>query len=74
MACVRSQLDRNVPVHKLWAGCHHRPGKDIFAVLRGYIDESYDGKSAIPNILVPSCMVGDDSTWPYLEWDGLKCI
>src|SRR5262249_21057664 len=48
--------------------------EDILFVLRGYIDESYDGKSAIPEVFALSCLIGADSTWPFFEWDWLKCI
>ena len=37
-------------------------------VLRGYIDESYDGGSAVPRLFSLSCLVGHDTVWPYFEW------
>jgi hypothetical protein len=43
-------------------------------VLRGYIDESYDSRSAVPEIFALSCLIGADVTWPFLEWDWLACI
>jgi len=43
-------------------------------MLRGIIDESYDGKAKVPRTFSLSCLVGDNGTWPFFEMDWLKVI
>ncbi len=43
-------------------------------MLRGYVDESYDAKSSIPSVFALGCIIADDSTWRYFEWDWRDCI
>jgi hypothetical protein len=42
-------------------------------MLRGYIDESYDG-AAIPKVFNLSCLVTSDAGWVYFEMDWLDVI
>jgi hypothetical protein len=46
----------------------------FFIVLRGYIDESYEGKSPIPSVFALGCLIGDEAVWKLFERDWLKCI
>jgi hypothetical protein len=43
-------------------------------VLRGFIDESIDGKEVIPRVFNVSCLVANNSAWPYIEWDWVEVL
>jgi hypothetical protein len=42
-------------------------------VLRGFIDESHDG-SAVPKVFTLSCLVSDDSVWPWFDLDWTRVL
>ena len=52
---------------ELWSGLHCGSFNDgVFALVRGYIDESYDGKK-IPEFFTLSCSLAHGGEWEFIE-------
>ena len=43
-------------------------------MLRGFMDESRDAQNAVPRLFSLSCVVGDDSSWPWFVIDWVKVL
>jgi len=48
--------------------------KEVLIVLRGFMDESHDGSGTVPKLFSLSCVVGDDTLWPWFEIDWVKVL
>ena len=59
-----------IPVQELWSGF---PG-EISVILRGYIDESYDGKEFPPRMFGLTCTFAHTAEWPWIEMAWQKCL
>ena len=65
---------KTIPVRELWDGLVPRQFEDgSFVILRGFIDESYDG-TAIPEVFTLSCIVSWGSEWTWIEMAWKKVL
>jgi hypothetical protein len=56
-----------VPVPELWSGlCCGKFHDEVFGVIRGYIDESHDGKGT-PKVFTLSCTLAHGGDWEFIE-------
>lgn len=56
-----------VPVAELWSGLYCGSFRDeVFGVIRGYIDESYEGKK-LPRFFTLSCSLAQGGDWEFIE-------
>ena len=58
-----------IPVRYLWSGFP----EGVVVILRGYIDESYDGEK-IPKMFSLTCTFAHTSEWPWIEMAWEKCL
>src|SRR5713101_4881119 len=48
--------------------------KEVLILLRGFMDESHGGGGIVPKLFSLSCVVGDDTLWPWFEIDWVKVL
>lgn len=66
--------NRSVLVHELWDG--FSPDgfqRGLFMILRGYLDESYDGQKT-PRMFGLTCTMAQGSEWFWIETAWQKCL
>jgi len=71
MSTAREALwEYGVPCAELW----RKVGEsDMPIVLRGFIDESKGGEK-IPKLFSLSCLIANNASWPFLEWDWVGIL
>lgn len=59
-----------IPAQQLWGGF----GGEVTVIMRGYLDESYDGKAHPPRMFSLTCTFAHTAEWPWIEMAWQNCL
>ncbi len=67
VVCASQSNFQHVPVREFWGSlCCGNFHDEVFGVIHGYIDESYDGEK-LPNFFTLSCSLAHGGDWAFIE-------